>query len=260
MNKQALRRWMIGLMVLAGTLTLVSCSEDRVPVDYETHVKGWGDPASAAFHGDYAACAQCHGANYETTASAASCRGCHAGRPDVVLACTDCHAVPPRDDAGLPRGFESGAYGSHGRHSRYACSECHAGPSDPSHADEPPAEVSFDRAEIATVAPFTSPVYTLTGASGSGNGTCSNVYCHSSGRGGPPNEMPPWVGGSVSCVSCHDIPPADHSEFEETRCHVCHTHVDPSSDYTQPDGAGILFAPGREGVHVNGVINVQFPY
>lgn len=35
-----------------------------------------------------------------------------------------------------------------------------------------------------------------------GTKSCSNIYCHSDGNGGNPNQTPQW-GGSVNCRSCH---------------------------------------------------------
>jgi predicted CxxxxCH...CXXCH cytochrome family protein len=243
----------IGLGILAALL--ISCSEERTTAAYQTHDKGWSDPNAPDFHGRVlaASCGTCHGGAYATDSASASCRECHTGQP-MQLACTYCHGLPPVNDAGLPEGWMSGAAGAHAVHERYACMECHRTVTDLRHIDTLPAEVDFTEARIATVAPFTNPVYTHEGSLESGNGTCGSIYCHSDGRGGPPAHMAAWVGGTIGCTDCHAVPPVSHADFHELRCHICHLHVDSTSNYSYPDS--IRFLPGLDSLHVNGVANV----
>lgn len=246
-------RWMTLPAMLAALLAL-SCSEDRLPASYQTHPTGWNEPASAAFHGTDAKCGTCHRPDYATSDATTGCRSCHPVMTAGAV-CTACHGLPPVDDATLPRGFDSGAAGAHAAHARYACRECHWDVTTYNfvHVNEPPAEVVFDRSQIAQHAPFDRPTYSHTGNPTSGNGTCANNYCHSNGRGGPPLRTAAWVGGSLACGDCHFIPPPGPIHPQNPRCHECHGNVDPASDYTTP--AGIRFLSARAHWHVNGQVN-----
>ncbi|MBK6910427.1 MAG: hypothetical protein IPH10_05775 [bacterium] len=87
----------IAIAVVA--VAFVSCSEDRVTSDYDSHPTGWMDPYSSEWHGQAA-----------ISSSGESCLGCHALSgsaqgfdngpeqeetvPTVGTACYDCHAYP----------------------------------------------------------------------------------------------------------------------------------------------------------------------
>jgi hypothetical protein len=158
------------------------------------------------------------------------------------------------DDAGLPAGFASGAFGAHATHvidKGYACTECHASVTDYQHADGGAAEVSFSEALIANARGY-DPVYAPSLEPRTGNGGCGSIYCHSG------NPMS-WLGAPVACGSCHAVLPPPAGPFHDettTACHTCHPHVDPSSDYSTPEG--IHFLPELEHLHVNGVANAIF--
>jgi predicted CxxxxCH...CXXCH cytochrome family protein len=195
-----------------------------------------------------ARCARCHGSDYAGGSSHVSCNACHAetGGPS---ACGTCHAQPPTSNESLPYGMPDGAYGAHAAHERFGCNECHVAVTAITHADALPAEITFVTAHIASQHGF-SPAFTHLGNANSGNGSCVSVYCHSNGRGGAPSVMPQWTAGGIGCTACHRMPPPGH-EPSDTRCHECHTNVDPASDYTRPDGIRFLV----DSLHVNGSVN-----
>jgi predicted CxxxxCH...CXXCH cytochrome family protein len=242
-----------GLLAVLIALLMASCSDDRTPVDYQTHPSGWTDPASNAFHGHDRTCGDCHRPDYATAVESSGCRSCHA-EMTVDAVCSACHATPPTSNDGLPRGFEAGAAGAHAKHAGYACTECHAGVStyNFSHIDNAPADVTFAQSEIAKLAPFNNPGYTHSGNPGSGNGTCSNLYCHSNGNGSAQATVPAWVGGHIACGDCHLLPPPAPLHPQDNVCHHCHTNVDPTSDYSTPGGIRFI----DPSLHVNGHRNL----
>ena len=104
----------------------------------------------------------------------------------TVTVCTDCHTYPPAD--GTARNNPAGAVmGSHAAHSNasVACTTCHvdttSGETDYAHRD---GDIELN-----------NPIHSGTGAyskgasfaqandlDGSGLGSCSNIYCHSTGQ------------------------------------------------------------------------------
>ena len=74
----------------------------------------------------------------------------------------------------------------------------------------------------------------------SGNGACSNIYCHSDGRRARSRAASarrwPCRSGSaarLACGGCHRTPPPlPHQQV--TTCGDCHTNVDPASDNALP--------------------------
>jgi predicted CxxxxCH...CXXCH cytochrome family protein len=232
--------------------TAVQCyaCHDGYPHLWESRVPGHRDEIRG-LDWNLALCSNCHGDDWAGANTGVSCRQCHT-QPAGPADCNTCHGQPPVDDDGLPFGYASGASGAHAVHvfeKGYACTECHANISDLSHADAIPAEVNFTEAQIANVHDF-EPTYAPPLDIHSGNGGCSSVYCH----GG---EAVGWLGDPVACGSCHALPPPGPFHGSETRCHICHTHVDPTSNYDIP--TTIRFLPELEHLHVNGVVNAIFP-
>jgi predicted CxxxxCH...CXXCH cytochrome family protein len=300
-------------IILILTLSLLgfiiaSCSDDRVPSDYSTHIDGWMDSTSASFHGqlvvkdalNYSSCRECHAVNASDEQlqfcqqchatyphhipsdslnlhrdlirsldwQLSSCENCHGadfagGRTGVSCvvchtqaggpaSCTSCHGQPPVDDNTLPHGMASGAAGGHQAMAverGYACTECHAAVTDLSHTGPLPAEVDFSDALISNARGY-HPGYVHVGSPTSGDGTCA-VYCHSNGRGGPPNQpVPEWTAQvELTCTSCHSIPPSSPHPFR-TDCHTCHSNVDPASVYPN----SIRFLDPQ--LHVNGHVEL----
>jgi len=130
--------------------------------------------------------------------------------------CGSCHSIPPGASAGK-HSVHSGGYvgyknNSNGTSYDFGCYKCH----DPAaHANGPvstnqAAPVAFDNVSAPT-----NPTGSYTaGGSVAGtdgtfnwtNGTCSSMYCHSSGEGNTPNTTPTWNGAAfpANCTGCHD--------------------------------------------------------
>ena len=204
---------------------------------------------------DLTGCNNCHGTNFAGGRTGVSCLSCH-DQQNGPANCTNCHGLPPIDDhTVLAAGFlrPVGAAGGHqvmAVDKGYACTECHASVTDLSHTGPLPAEVTFANAVIATAQGYADTAYIHVGDPVSGNGTCA-VYCHSNGRGGPPNQsVPEWTStDNLSCTACHSIPPvAPHPQFNQ--CHNCHDNVDPGSIY--PNDIRFI----NEQLHVNGVVEL----
>jgi len=96
------------------------------------------------------------------------------------LTCAACHGFPP----------DTGAHATHARKDRYAigCLVCHGGNRWSQHHTTGSIYIGLQQRAGATA------VYDT--------GTCTNVACHSNGRG----ESRPvrWTDGPLTCSSCHD--------------------------------------------------------
>lgn len=204
-------------------------------------------------------CRACHGAEL-TGGVGPSCDGCHPSgwRTD----CTYCHGgtleqsgAPPRDLRGRTALLEQSfrAHTSHVQadapnHAPLACVECHAPRADVltrGHVfDDTPgqAEVSFAEGR--------SPIGVY-----DGDGACSSLYCHGSGRveGAYSHERP-----TPTCDGCHDGPgntagwrglSGEHSEHLRSglQCHECHSRTLDAQQTVQN-------AP----LHVNGRVDIDF--
>jgi len=233
---------------VTNTVGMGSCFDCH---DYYPHLWESRSEHKAAIHEadwDLAGCASCHGADFAGGNTGASCNDCHgSGTTPALTSCNLCHMNPPANDEGLPAGFVSGAYGAHAIHAidkKYPCSECHKEDYGIDHVNALPADVSFEDADIATEDSY-EPLYLHSGDPGSGNGSCGTVYCHG-------NSTVSWLGGPVSCESCHPVLPPPVNQFHEAggECHTCHELIDPASDYSTPEG--ILFRPEFDSLHVNG--------
>jgi predicted CxxxxCH...CXXCH cytochrome family protein len=205
-----------------------------------------------------ARCQRCHGSNYTGGTSGMNCTSCHTADSDRDLTgCDVCHSMPPTADGKVPYGMSPEAAGAHYTHAVRAgkhCSECHPSLSASGHPHALPADVSFDRSVLAT-GMGANPTFTHIGNSTSGNGSCSNVYCHSNGRADDlqfATIMPEWTApGPLSCRSCHAFPPpAPHPTG--TTCSTCHTNVDPTSDFTRPFYGTVRFLV--DSLHVDGIV------
>ena len=85
--------------------------------------------------------------------------------------------------------------------------------------------------------------------------TCSNVYCHGDTlAAGGTKTKPVWTAPeSVTCGTCHGLPPSGHSAFTTaaavTDCHTCHSAT------VKPDGT-IDVAGGH---HIDGKLDLTDP-
>jgi predicted CxxxxCH...CXXCH cytochrome family protein len=205
-----------------------------------------------------ARCQRCHGTDFTGGTAGSNCTTCHTTGSDQDLAgCDVCHSMPPTADGKVPFGMSPEAAGAHEAHVELAgkhCSECHPSLSSAGHPHALPADVSFNRSVIAKTL-NSNPTFQHIGGSNSGNGACSNVYCHSNGRSGDlqyATIMPEWTaGGPLTCRSCHGFPPAAPHPQNAT-CSTCHHNVDPASDFTRPYRPNVRFVV--DSLHVDGTV------
>lgn len=234
------------------------------------------NPVWTQVDGTQATCGSCHGAPPPSPHPAGTnCASCHPtmeensftfrdpashinGKVDVVGAgstggCTSCHgsttAAPPKDLSGntAPSSPGVGAHTAHLAAStwRHAiqCSSCHKVPTardTPGHIDgDNAAELIFD-----TLNP--------TGAYTRATATCTNLYCHSNGRGGSLSVV--WTSETdLTCTSCHATNGTGmsgdhrrHIQGEGMRCSQCHAEVvNANMAIIKPD------------LHVNGLHEVK---
>lgn len=213
-------------------------------------------------------CAVCHDTSFSggraaTVDDAAVCTQCHNPSDDTMklTGCNVCHTDDPslRPYWKLPYGMDASAVGAHPTHvteNGYACRECHPSLSASGHPHALPADVAFvtGRTRFSNLFGM-QPVFSHQGAANSGNGQCSNVYCHTDGvqpNPGPPVAFPQWTSSGFTCGTCHRFPPAAPHRQDEVRCHLCHGDVDPTSNYNYPVPDSIRFIP--DSLHVDGLI------
>ncbi|HUS67947.1 MAG TPA: CxxxxCH/CxxCH domain-containing protein [Kofleriaceae bacterium] len=152
-------------------------------------------------------CRACHGEDLTgaaTAQNAPSCDSCHtpSDPPAWRSDCTFCHGGDDNDtgappgDLGLAAGASFPGHTSHvteGIAAAAACTECHAAVDDlltPGHAFDDSAGV----AEVE-LAGGRSPAGTYA------DGTCSNLYCHGSGRGD--DGVAQVAMAAPTCAGCH---------------------------------------------------------
>src|SRR6185369_9573807 len=123
----------------------------------------------------------------------------------LATSCGDCHGNPPLDGT---RNSPAGAVvGSHERHTAgtdiqyaYACTACHYNNTLVKHSD------GFKN---ITGSSLPGNAYTAVGGKKVPNsnapvmGTCTNTYCHSTGRSNRQYNPPTWGGAATTCLSCH---------------------------------------------------------
>lgn len=206
--------------------------------------------------GSQASCGSCHGAPPPPPhAQDANCASCHPtmnpgamtfldparhidGTVDVVggsgeQGCSSCHgsatnSAPPKDLSGDTARTAQGV-GAHQVHLSAStwrrampCSSCHVVPTQtdsPGHRDgDNVAEVKFD-----TMNP--QGTYSVATA------TCSNNYCHGTGRASTGTVLWTTV-GTLTCTSCHQVNGTGmsgdhrkHIQGEGIRCSQCHADV-----------------------------------
>lgn len=141
------------------------------------------------------------------------------GSDPASTGCGSCHGSPPLD------GSHPSAVGSGKKHGDYlgttgtnSCANCHANNTTFAHATSAGKRgllVTF------TTAPNSGGSYSgdvsypkyLPSQSPGRNGTCTGIYCHSDGRGGPPFITPQWSGTSpIPCYGCHGGRSVDSSQ------------------------------------------------
>lgn len=234
-------------------------------------------PVWTTVDGSQSTCGSCHGTPPPAPHPAVSnCATCHPtmeegsltfrdpashidGKVDVVGAgatggCTSCHgsatsSAPPKDLSGDTVATAAGV-GAHVVHLAASnwrrampCTSCHIVPTTanaPGHIDgDNRSELKFDTLNPAAI-------YSAASSS------CSNLYCHSNGRGN--TGVISWVTpGALACGSCHRLDgtgmSGDHRKHiieEGMKCSQCHGEV--------INAAQVIINPN---LHVNGVHEVK---
>jgi len=229
--------------------SLLGCGSSR-PVDSAgngMHPAGFEDPAQhgAAAKADLASCQGCHGTDLNG-AVGPSCTQCHAdhGYPNWTSNCTFCHG-DQKVATYTPADLRKAAPGpTHAKHLDGGdfwnglgadCTACHVVPTDLTHVTGT-VQVTFG--PLATHSGALVPTYF--------SQTCSNVYCH----GGNGTSIT-WT-GTVSCGTCHQIPPADPATA--THQHGWHVTANsfPMVAGCQTCHLGYTATTVDKSIHVNG--------
>jgi predicted CxxxxCH...CXXCH cytochrome family protein len=269
-----------------GGISEISCKKCHTSYP---HPVGWAAAHSGFIKSnnyDLISCQPCHGQNYGTQKINNSCLTCHTqqGGPE---ACNTCHGNSAGDAADLktampPRGLDgetsstTPAVGAHQAHFVYfanlpaaaVCQECHALPQNfvaLGHIDaDGRAEAIFNGSLGALKTENGARV--PNGSYNAANNTCANNYCHGNWgllkakseyafiytvdkmEGGV--ATPKWTDAqTVSCGTCHDLPPAGHNKgnppFTLNDCGTCHRGV--------MDALGKIIDNTK---HMNGKVNV----
>jgi predicted CxxxxCH...CXXCH cytochrome family protein len=220
------------------------------------------------------------------TVTAATCNGCHPstvnptgtinvgtgkhvnGQADVAASCTSCHGDPARASTATnpllasappvaPAGTDATkVVGTHLLHLQdgairagVACNNCHVVPADPDHSIQFPPRIVFSPGTLATTQ-SAGPTYDATTLS------CSATYCHGNFafgavRGNAAATAAWNATPSLSCGTCHGMPPTGHPALSGTitaaTCNQCHPAT------VQASGA-IDVAGGK---HMNGLADVS---
>lgn len=276
--------------VLFAFALLFSCSELKQPLPanqdpkVSVHPAAWSDTTditSTDFHRAFirtnqwnlANCQQCHGFDYTGGIAEISCIPCHQQTPEDCVVChggvEDLSGAPPLDldDNTDASSLGVGAHTVHLNGAEYSngftCQQCHLVPAsyaDQGHADsELPAELTF------------GGLATLNGALPNwvrNSATCADSYCHgnwSLAKSESNNQFmyasesiegnnatPTWTDATtVTCGTCHDLPPQGHTAAGLNTCVGCHAAV--------IDADGNIIDKSK---HVNGMVNVlgqEFP-
>jgi predicted CxxxxCH...CXXCH cytochrome family protein len=221
-----------------------------------------GHPAIGAAP-DAKGCAGCHPDSVNGDGTINLAKGAHLnGKAEAAAgACSSCHGDPTRvgNLKGVDPFFTSAppvappnapafAVGAHLAHMNPAaatamaspgtCADCHLVPTDSGHATSPPAQkVVFGPLATAGGA---SPIWAVSTTG------CSATWCHGNftlaGVSGS-RATPLWTDTvKMTCVSCHEMPPAGHPPLAGTvtaaTCSGCHPQsVDPQGLIVVASGA-----------------------
>jgi len=219
-------------------------------------------------------CRQCHGADL-TGGEEVGCDGCHSGAtPEAWRTdCTFCHGGVANDTGAPPRNLDGtdqvGPFPVHTIHVTgsslavaFDCKQCHTKAIDalsPGHIfDDTPGEAENDFGDgLSPQTAFALP-----------DRTCSNNYCHGSGRGDDGEVAA--LAGSLACDSCHPVAVSGapgwgvmsglhglHLGLPDVTCGECHQE-------TTSDGVSIatldLHVDGRRQVAFGGSVPAGFSF
>ncbi|MFQ6114986.1 MAG: CxxxxCH/CxxCH domain-containing protein [bacterium] len=271
------------IFILLGFL-FTRCSDLREPVptnspaNLSVHPFAWSDTTqvdSPDFHSnffqsirwDLKRCQQCHGVDYQGGIANFSCLTCHPATPEDCVVChggVDNMTGAPPEDLNGNRDTEFRGVGAHTAHLSegqfslgFECETCHVVPDSfyaAGHVDSNlPAEVIFSKLALVDKA---DPTWQIESES------CQNAFCHgnwsllksesgfsfiySADRIEGNLASPTWTDPTtVTCGTCHDLPPKGHIPYQLNECSNCHIFV--------IDADGLIIDKSK---HVNGNVNV----
>lgn len=217
-------------------------------------------PLAAKLHEQ--TCTDCHGDDLDGGTAGVSCDSCHT--PDDPPAwrtdCTFCHGgvddltgAPPEE---IDDGDEDLSFGAHARHvsenthAAYDCTQCHSKPTDvltPGHM--------FDDTPVVAETDFSGGL--SAGASWSSSAaSCSDAYCHGTGRRDGDVQV---SDGPLSCDSCHPDKGSSEARIEsmsgEHHAHVWDERIDCAECHADTtDRYESIVTPA---LHVDGDVQVR---
>lgn len=254
-----------------GTLAKLACNA--------CHGQSAAAPQPAYPHPQNTGCGSCHPSYTSTTVAAAThvdglttrstagCTACHGDRSDTaVTRTTNTVKAAPGLGAAATSADTTGAtlataagVGAHVVHlggtnfrAALACTDCHALP--PSDTDTSHATGTGTGGARATLTWSTLASGTAfeTKAPGYTRPTCSSVYCHNpkSADTAAANPAPSWIApGTVTCGSCHGLPPVTAAHPANTACSGCHP------GYPDSPTAGTVLSAAAKLLHINGQLD-----
>jgi predicted CxxxxCH...CXXCH cytochrome family protein len=143
------------------------------------------------------------------TTMPADCTGCHGNEVNAATKLSGAH------NAHLNNAAAGGSFG---------CKDCHA-----------PTITDAGNRVIANANNHGNTVVNYSGAKAGKNKNCSNIYCHSNGKG-TYAVIPAWVGGTANCQSCHATAAFSGSYTHATHlgkgatCQQCHSATTTATD------------------------------
>jgi predicted CxxxxCH...CXXCH cytochrome family protein len=210
-------------------------------------------------------CRSCHGADLAGGTAKVSCDGCHSGPTPTSWRtnCTFCHGgtdnqtgAPPRDLAGMASPFlDHTKHVSAGTMSRgFDCNQCHVKATDvlsPGHIfGNPPGGALNDfGAGLSPQGTFDKTT-----------ATCSNLYCHGTGRGDTGSIA---TGATLACSGCHATMESGATGWAKLSgphgSHLQSTSGITCADcHSQTTTDGVAIAAAGMPMHVNGKVEVGF--
>lgn len=246
--------------VVLGVLIAAGCSDRHHPDNF----------VGGAVHGPALKqqtedCRECHGDDLTGGTSGVSCDGCHTGATTTAWRsnCTFCHGGVQTDTGAPPRNIDGtdliGPFPGHTVHvtgsafaNAYDCTQCHVKANDvlsPGHVfDASPGEAENDYgAGLSPQAAFDRTT-----------GTCSNVYCHGTGR---TDDGVVERDASVGCDGCHAIQSSDMAGWR-TMSGPHAAHLGAGTGMTCVDCHGMTTTDGEtiasKDLHINGQRDVTF--
>jgi predicted CxxxxCH...CXXCH cytochrome family protein len=220
-------------------------------------------------------CRSCHGTTLAGgtygSLPAPTCDNCHSGATNTAWRsnCTFCHGnsavsatgMPPRDP-GSSNTSVSQKFIAHSKHvsptmmSANDCTTCHTKPTDvmsPHHA----FDVVNGTNDVNLRGDGRNPMATFTG-NGTGNATCSGLYCHGNGQAGSTGTYTDGL-APMTCVSCHGgdannrtgMTGEHRSNHGGITCSECH-------NMTIATGNNASTTVSNPALHINGGVDVLF--